>query len=219
MIVEIKVPSVGESVTEAILGQWFKNDGDMVKKGDPLFVIETDKVTLEVESEVDGVLKITVAEGETMAIGAVVGTIDTEAAPAEAEAPEAPPAAVETAPTKAEVAPLPEPPTAPAAEPAPSPKAASEVILSPAVRRMVSKKGVDVTLISGTGPGNRVTKGDVLLYLEQTTAGKPEQLPAVSEAGEAEAAPVSEVAGELTSRKPMTPIRQRIAARLLEANQ
>jgi len=219
MIVEIKVPSVGESVTEAILGQWFKNDGDMVKKGDPLFVIETDKVTLEVESEVDGVLKITVAEGETMAIGAVVGTIDTEAAPAEAEAPEAPPAAVETAPTKAEVAPLPEPPTAPAAEPAPSPKAASEVILSPAVRRLVSKKGVDVTLISGTGPGNRVTKGDVLLYLEQTTAGKPEQLPAVSEAGEAEAATVSEVAGELTSRKPMTPIRQRIAARLLEAKQ
>jgi len=132
MIVEIKVPSVGESVTEAVLGQWFKNDGDMVKKGDPLFVIETDKVTLEVESEVDGVLKITVAEGETAAIGAVVGTIDTEAAPAEAAAPEAPPAAVETAPAEAEVAPLPEPSPAPSAETAPSLKAASEVILSPA---------------------------------------------------------------------------------------
>jgi len=219
MIVEIKIPSVGESVTEAILGQWFKNDGDMVKKGDPLFVIETDKVTLEVESEVDGVLKITVAEGETMAIGAVVGTIDTETAPAESAASETPPAAAETAPVEAEVAPLPEPPPAPATEPAPSPKAAAEVLLSPAVRRLVSKKGVDITLITGTGPGNRVTKGDVLLYLEQTTAGKPEQLPAVSEAGEAEAAPVSEVAGELTSRKPMTPIRQRIAARLLEAKQ
>ena len=219
MIVEIKVPSVGESVTEAVLGQWFKNDGDMVKKGDPLFVIETDKVTLEVESDVDGVLKITVAEGETVAIGAVVGTIDTEAAPAEAATPEASPAAAETAPAEAEVAPLPEPSPAPSAEPALSPKAAAEVILSPAVRRLVSEKGVDVTFISGTGPGSRVTKGDVLLYLEQTTAGKPEQLSAVSESGVVEAAPVAEVAGELTSRKPMTPIRQRIAARLLEAKQ
>jgi len=219
MIVEIKVPSVGESVTEAVLGQWFKNDGDMVKKGEPLFVIETDKVTLEVESEVDGVLKVTVAEGETMAIGAVVGTIDTEAAPAEAAAPEAPPDAAEIAPVEAERAPLPEPPAAPPAAPTPSPKDAVEVILSPAVRRMVSKKGVDVTLISGTGPGSRVTKGDVLLYLEQTDAGKPAQHSTVSASGVAGAAPVAEVAGELTSRKPMTPIRQRIAARLLEAKQ
>ena len=76
MSVEIKVPSVGESVTEAILAQWFKNDGDPVKKGEALFVIETDKVTLEVEAEADGVLTITVPEGETVAFGAVVGTID-----------------------------------------------------------------------------------------------------------------------------------------------
>jgi len=214
MIVEIKVPSVGESVTEAVLGQWFKNNGNVVKKGEPLFVIETDKVTLEVESEVDGVLKITVAEGETVAIGAVVGTIDTEAAPAESATSEAPPAAAE-----AEVAPLPEPSPAPSAEPAPSPKAAAEVILSPSVRRLVSEKGVDVNLITGTGPGSRVTKGDVLLYLEQTTAGKPEQLSAVSESGVAAVAPVADVADELTSRKSMTPIRQRIAARLLEAKQ
>ncbi|MBW2563966.1 MAG: 2-oxoglutarate dehydrogenase complex dihydrolipoyllysine-residue succinyltransferase [Deltaproteobacteria bacterium] len=214
MIVEIKVPSVGESVTEAVLGQWFKNNGNVVKKGEPLFVIETDKVTLEVESEVDGVLKITVAEGETVAIGAVVGTIDTEAAPAESATSEAPPAAAE-----AEVAPLPEPSPAPSAEPAPSSKAAAEVILSPSVRRLVSEKGVDVNLITGTGPGSRVTKGDVLLYLEQTTAGKPEQLSAVSESGVAAVAPVADVADELTSRKSMTPIRQRIAARLLEAKQ
>ena len=76
MIVEIKVPSVGESVTEAILAQWFKADGDLVKKGEALFVIETDKVTLEVESEAEGRLAITVAEGETVALGAVVsGTV------------------------------------------------------------------------------------------------------------------------------------------------
>ena len=216
MIVEIKVPSVGESVTEAVLGEWFKNNGDAVKKGDPLFVIETDKVTLEVESEVDGVLKITVTEGETVAIGGVVGTIDTEAPLDEAAAPEVPPAATETAPDEPEKALSPEL-SAPA--PAPSLKAAANVILSPAVRRLVSEKGLDVTRISGTGPGSRVTKGDVLLYLEQATAGKPEQLPAVSESRVAEAAPVAEVVGELTSRKSMTPIRQRIAARLLEAKQ
>ena len=225
MIVEIKVPSVGESVTEAVLGQWFKNDGDVVKKGAPLFVIETDKVTLEVESEVDGVLKITVTEGETVAIGAVVGTIDTEAAPTEVAASDAPPAATETAPVEAEKEPPPEPPpaqpAAPAPEPSPasSPEAAAEVILSPAVRRLVSEKGVDVTRITGTGPGGRVTKGDVLLHLEQAAAGKPEQPPAVPGSRSAEVGPVAEVVGESTSRKPMTPIRQRIAARLLEAKQ
>ena len=216
MIVEIKIPSVGESVTEAVLGEWFKNNGDAVKKGDPLFVIETDKVTLEVESEVDGVLKITVTEGETVVIGGVVGTIDTEAPLDEAAAPEVPPVATETAPDEPEKAPSPEL-SAPA--PAPSLKAAVKVILSPAVRRLVSEKGLDVTRISGTGPGSRVTKGDVLLYLEQATAGKPEQLPAVSESRVAEVTPVAEMAGELTSRKSMTPIRQRIAARLLEAKQ
>jgi 2-oxoglutarate dehydrogenase E2 component (dihydrolipoamide succinyltransferase) len=223
MMVEIKVPGVGESVTEAILAQWFKQDGDNVKKGEVLFVIETDKVTLEVESEAQGILKIAVSEGETVAIGAVVGTIDTAAAPAEAAAPEAPPAAAEAAPAKAEEAPAPEPPPAPAATPAPQPAARpaappaapADVILSPAVRRLVAEKGVDVTRISGTGPGGRVTKGDVLLYLEQAAPGAPEKLPAAA----AEISPVVAVAGEQTSRKPMTPIRQRIAARLLEAKQ
>ena len=81
MVLEIKVPSVGESVTEATLGQWYKKDGDLVQKDEPLFVLETDKVTLEIEAEADGVLSISVSEGETVAIGTVVGTIDTAAAP------------------------------------------------------------------------------------------------------------------------------------------
>src|SRR5210317_1211919 len=91
MVVEVKVPSVGESVTEALLAQWFKNDGDMVKKDEPLFVIETDKVTLEVVAETAGVLSIQVQEGETVAIGAVVGSIDAAGVPKPAEpAPVAP---------------------------------------------------------------------------------------------------------------------------------
>ena len=80
MLKEIKVPSVGESVTEALLAQWFKGDGDRVKAEEPLFVIETDKVTLEVVAEAAGVLSIKVPEGETVAIGDVVGTLDTAAA-------------------------------------------------------------------------------------------------------------------------------------------
>ena len=80
MTIEIKVPSVGESVTEALLAEWFKQDGDIVEKNAPLFVLETDKVTLEVEAEAAGQLKILVSEGETVAIGAVVGTIDPAAA-------------------------------------------------------------------------------------------------------------------------------------------
>ena len=93
MLIEVKVPSVGESVTEALLAQWFKQDGDEVKKDEPLFVVETDKVTLEVVSEADGVLAIKVAEGETVAINTVVATLDTETLPQKAEAPKVPEAA------------------------------------------------------------------------------------------------------------------------------
>ena len=78
MSIEITVPSVGESVSEAVLAQWFRQDGDHVSKDDPVFLIETDKVTLEVVAESDGVLRILVQEGETVPIGAVVGKIETE---------------------------------------------------------------------------------------------------------------------------------------------
>ena len=102
MAIEIKVPSVGESVQEAILAEWFKEDGDTVKRDEPIFVLETDKITLEVNAEADGVLRIQVAEGETVAIGTVVGMIETDAA---AETPEKPAPegaeAKETAPSKA----------------------------------------------------------------------------------------------------------------------
>jgi 2-oxoglutarate dehydrogenase E2 component (dihydrolipoamide succinyltransferase) len=93
MQIEIKVPSVGESITEAILAQWFKQDGDVVHKGEALFVIETDKVTLEIEAEADGVLSIKVGEGETVAIGTVVGVIETEGVSAATAAPRTKPAA------------------------------------------------------------------------------------------------------------------------------
>ncbi|MEJ2286224.1 MAG: E3 binding domain-containing protein [Desulfobacterales bacterium] len=249
MLIEIKVPSVGESVTEALLAQWFKNDGDTVKKDEPLFVIETDKVTLEVVAEADGVLSIQVAEGETVAIGTVVGTLDSEGAarpeaaqpdetaeeagedepspPVKPEKPEKPPPETETPAPAPRVEPdIPE--QQPPEPETPTPRQAirpadSELHLAPAVRRLVAEKNLDPTHIPGTGPGGRITKGDVILYLESgpspSAAARPDPEAAQAAAPTPEAPEPGKQAppGESVSRKAMSPIRQRIAARLLEA--
>jgi len=206
MQIDITVPSVGESVQEAVLAQWFQQDGERVQKDDPLFVLETDKVTLEVAAEADGVLHIKVPEGETVLIGAVVGFIDTQAVAGTGETePEAP----------AAEPPEPAPPPAAADEPPPSPQpvaaSAEAPPLSPAVRRLVTEKGVDLTGIAGTGPGGRITKGDVLLHLEQAA------VPGAS--GEVPPAAAEPQVGDGVHRKAMSPIRRRIAERLLEARQ
>jgi 2-oxoglutarate dehydrogenase E2 component (dihydrolipoamide succinyltransferase) len=234
METKIKIPNVGESVQEAVLAEWYKKDGDAVQKDDPLFVIETDKVTLEIVAEADGVLKVLVSEGDTVAIGAVVGSITTETAddrPAEpiqekeeekeekeqeekkADIPPEAPVEKE-APASDQLQPEPEP-----AEPDSSPL---RQILSPAVRRLVAEKNIDVSAITGTGPGNRVTKGDVLLHMERTPPA--DSVTPWSEA-KVPAAPKDDKPHEPSdqeqdiTRKPMSPIRQRIASRLLEAKQ
>jgi 2-oxoglutarate dehydrogenase E2 component (dihydrolipoamide succinyltransferase) len=251
MTVEIKVPGVGESVTEATLAEWFKKDGDRVQKDEPLFVIETDKVTLEVVAEADGVLSIKVPAGETVAIGAVVGTIDTEKAPAkkmkpEEKEPEAEKAAAEE--------------TRPEEKKEPAPKAVAEKekreekqapqeqvvekeeaektpekkedrppelsrLLAPSVRDLISEKNVDVNKVEGTGPDGRITRGDVLLYIESTvekTAEKKFEEDRKTDASEKKMEKAVEEPRDekkQTSRKPMSQIRRRIAARLLEAKQ
>jgi 2-oxoglutarate dehydrogenase E2 component (dihydrolipoamide succinyltransferase) len=223
MTVEIQVPHVGESVQEAMLTQWFKHDGEQVAKDEPLFVIETDKVTLEVVAELDGVLHIKVVEGETVAIGTIVGTIAPSAqgvqtAPTKTlpDKKQAVAAAAPTVQTQAgSITPPPSapPPSAPS-PPAPSPEAGSggsQVPLSPSVRRLVAEKQLDIRKIQGTGPGGRITKGDVLLHLEQAPAGLPEVCAPPAEL-EIEAPPAQ-------VRKKMTPIRKRIAARLVAAKQ
>ena len=212
---DIVIPSVGESVREAVLAEWFKRDGDRVEIDEPLLVIETDKVTLEVVAEARGIVAITVAEGETVAIGAVVGTIT----PVEGEA-DTPPAQPDKAAPAADAKPAPQP----APEPA-QPVVSSTVVppaalpadtdqLAPSVRRLVREKNLDVSRIPGTGPGGRLSKSDVLLYLEKAPAGIPEALPSP---GEQECMP--EQGKPLEVRKPMSPIRKRIAERLLESRQ
>jgi len=216
MKLEVKIPSVGESVQEAVLVEWYKKDGDNVQKDEPLFVVETDKVTLEIVAEASGVLKILISEGQTVGIGAVVGTIDTEAAPA--PPPEPKPPKKDKIPSAPPVAS--EEPVAPVPEEAPMEPEPPYVrqILSPAVRRLVAERNIDVNAIPGTGPGNRITKGDVLLYLEQTPSGASRMKDVADVGREISAKPISSLAEDVT-RKPMSPIRQRIASRLLEAKQ
>ncbi len=215
MTIEIKVPSVGESVTEALLAEWYQPDGARVQKGELIFVIETDKVTLEVEAEAAGRLEILVAAGETVAIGTVVGRIDTDAAEAAAPAPEKPPTAA-PAPEPAPEEPPPEPapaPAPPAAAATPPPPAVPVEVpsLSPSVRRLAAERQIDLAQVPGPGPGGRITKGDVFLFLD----GRPAT--AVPSAATAVAPPPAASDGE--RRVPMTPIRKRIAAHLLAAKQ
>src|SRR6202453_4386905 len=201
MPIEVKVPSVGESITSGILGVWSKPDGAYVKAGDPLFEIETDKVTSEVVAESAGLLKHLVKAGDTVQIGQVVANID-EKAPAPGEAP---PSAKENGAKKeasrVDVA-------APVGAAARG-KAADEI--SPAVRYQAAEKGIDPSTISGTGKDGRVTKGDVLAAPEKAPADK---------GGSPSASPKLPVpAGDRTSRKKMSPLRQKIAARLLAVQQ
>ncbi len=228
MIVEVKVPSVGESVTEALLAQWFKNDGDTIKKDEPLFVIETDKVTLEVVSEAAGVLSIKVQEGETVAIGTVVGSIDTEAAPKPAEAPPAPKAPVIKKEQPQAVPPEePQEPVSLHPESAPTRSSLDSDALAPSVRRLVAEKNLDPSQITGTGPDGRITKGDVVLFLEgmQVAPRPPEPASGVGTVQRPVEMPLQSAAEktqpveERITRKPMSPIRQRIASHLLKAKQ
>ena len=217
MEIEVKIPSVGESVQEAVLVQWYKKDGDTVEKDEPLFVVETDKVTLEIVAEASGILKILVSEGETVSIGTKVGTISTEAVPA-AEPEKAPPEKVEEAPAMDKD----EEVQVKAEEVSVKPEREDlRPILSPAVRRLVAEKNIDISGIKGTGPGNRITKGDVLLYLEQMPSAEPTPAPPKARdvaplTPESLAKPIPSKMEDVT-RKPMSPIRRTIASRLLEA--
>ncbi len=218
MTIEIKVPSVGESVTEALLAEWYPSDGAQVQTGDLIFVIETDKVTLEVEAEAAGRLEIIVAAGETVAIGTVVGRIDTDAAEAAATAPEKPAAADTPPEAPASEAPKPEPAPEPATPPAaadtppPAPADPAKIPpMAPSVRRLAAERQIDLAQVPGSGPGGRITKGDVILFLE----GRPA---AEAPSGPSPAAP-SAPASDGERRVPMTPIRKRIAQHLLAAKQ
>src|SRR5690606_32231628 len=147
MATEIRVPTLGESVTEATIGRWFKKPGEAVKADEPLVELETDKVTLEVNAPAAGVLaEVAAKEGDTVEVGALLGSI-TEGEGAAAKPAEKPAAKKEEA------------PKADAPKPA-APAAATDH--GPAVRRIAEETGVSPASVAGTGKDGRVTKGDML---------------------------------------------------------
>ena len=204
---EIRVPTLGESVTEATIGKWFKKPGDAVAVDEPLVELETDKVTIEVPAPAAGVLGVIAAkDGDTVAVGAVLGRIEEGAGAAPARA-----APAKTAPT-ARVPPAPPPQTT-----SPSPAAArpSDAPLAPSVRRLSVESGVDAAAVAGTGKDDRVTKGDMLAAIERAAA-QPTPVAATAAAVQVRApTPPDDAARE--ERVRMTRLRQTIARRLKDA--
>lgn len=209
----IKVPAVGESITEGTIASWTKKNGDFVKRDEVIMVLETDKASVDVVAESEGTLNIKAKAGEVVKIGAIVGEIDSDGKPAAAGANAAP-----SAPAPAPAAP---PPAAakpangngsskPTAPPAASFKSET---MSPSVRRIVSEGGLNPETIQGTGRGGRLTKADVM------------SVPTSAPAPKGSATPVSLLKtpvtkpqlGEEIVREPMTTIRKRIAERLVQA--
>ena len=185
---DVTLPQLGETVTEGTITQWFKQVGDAVAADEPLFEVSTDKVDTEVPSPVAGVLsEIRVAEGDTVDVGVVVAVVgDAAAAPAPAAEPAAPlpspphrsrrlppPLRRLLPPLRQLLPPLRRSPSRPALRrPAPAPAAAATAgdsrLLSPVVRRLVNEHAIDPDHITGTGPGGRITREDVLDHIDAT---------------------------------------------------
>ncbi len=197
MAVEIKVPPAGESVTEALVSQWLKADGEYVQANDPIVVLETDKAISEVVSPSSGKLKVVVKPGEKVPIGTLLGSIDESAvAPAKVETVAAKPTAV--APVKA----------------APVAVGSKEPILSPAAKVHAEQKGIDPGSLAGTGRGGRITKEDVL----NAPISRPTSTSAIVTAA-ASVVSTNGVGGPRETRQRMSMIRSKIAQRLVESKQ
>ena len=219
MAVEIHVPELGESVADATVGRWLKQEGEAVKSGDPLVELETDKINFEVEAEQDGVLEaIAKGEGETVGVGDVIGTIGegdgTEAPAGEEEAPQEEQAEAEQAGA--------EQPEPEAEEEADGHREAENgVRASPSVRKLAQEYEIDLGEVSGSGSGGRVTREDVeRLIREQSGAPTREaEQPAPEENGKREAAPAPAAEDGREERVRLSRRRLTIAQRLVESQQ
>ena len=214
---DITLPQLGETVTEGTITRWFKKVGDAVAADEPLFEVSTDKVDTEVPSPVAGTLtEIRVKEGDTVPVGTVIAVVgastgaSVQPAPAPAPAPVAQPAPAPVA------QPAPAPAPAPVAQPAPAPApvmqpaaasvatatrtaipaSVSNKLLSPVVRRLVSEHGIDVNALVGTGPGSRITREDVLDFIDKNGSAPKvaAPAPASAQAPAPAPAPVAQVA-------------------------
>ncbi|HYP18370.1 MAG TPA: 2-oxo acid dehydrogenase subunit E2, partial [Opitutus sp.] len=214
---EVKIPPMGESISSGVLAKWHVKNGDVVKKDQPLFELETDKITSEATAEATGVISLSVEAGAEVKIGQVVASINTDAGEA----------AVTTGKNATATSAIPNPYAPPGTDQAKAAAGAGETkstapakplhTESPAVRRVAAETGIDPASVSGTGKAGRVTKGDLL-----AAATAPAPAPATTQSQisnpKSEIAPPSSAAPRQTRRK-MTPLRQKIAQRLVAAQQ
>jgi 2-oxoglutarate dehydrogenase E2 component (dihydrolipoamide succinyltransferase) len=221
--VEVKVPALGESVSEATIAAWKHAEGDSVKADEPLVEVESEKATVEVPSPGNGVLlKILRKPGETVSIGEVIAEIDTAATGA-VKPPDSPPPGVTPPPVgPAAASPTLAPEARPAGQPAPpAPRAGNgsgEVKASPALRRLMADQELGPADVHPTGPAGRVQRDDVLKAMESRGAARP-VTPLPSPAPVTPLPPPRAVAGKPQRVVPMSPLRKTVARRLLEAQQ
>jgi 2-oxoglutarate dehydrogenase E2 component (dihydrolipoamide succinyltransferase) len=199
MSIEVKIPAVGESITSGVLSVWHKQPGDLVSEGEALFTLETDKISTEVPAAGAGKLQIQVEAGQEVKIGQVVALLDeTVKAPASSAKP-----------------------SDPAEAPAPPPvQKESNATLSPAARRIVEEEKVKLAEVAGTGKRGQVTKSDLVQYLESKSVPEsPTQRAAQSAPAIPAAATAPLESSSRTTRRKMTPLRKKIAAQLVMAQQ
>ncbi|MFY9983554.1 MAG: 2-oxoglutarate dehydrogenase complex dihydrolipoyllysine-residue succinyltransferase [Chthoniobacterales bacterium] len=230
MSTEVKIPAVGESITSGVLSGWLKQNGDSVQDGEPIFSLETDKIATEVPAPASGTLQIMVAAGEEVKIGQIVAMIDATGSAIKPESTKAGPSATVTASPKAEAS------------------AKEESALSPAVRRLAADEKISLTEVTGTGKHGQVTKEDLINYLErpaqkevadssteaarlsspkssarEEASAREEPQPAQKGAAVVEskpAVPLAPVSSDGRSvRRKMSPLRKKIAAQLVMAQQ
>ena len=222
MAIEVKIPSVGESITSGVVSAWHKKSGEFVNEGEALFTLETDKVSTEIVAEKAGVLETKVPEGQEVKIGEVVATIDDSKRPP-GEKPEKPQEKKkgseekkrESEPEK-KVADAKAPAAAGADRGKPQPTAAA-TILSPAVRRIVEEEKLEPEKIRGTGEGGRLTKGDVLAAAQQRGRADTSTVAPAKAEERIEAREVEPSGDGRFTRKKMSPLRRKIAQQLVMA--
>jgi 2-oxoglutarate dehydrogenase E2 component (dihydrolipoamide succinyltransferase) len=226
MSIEVKIPAVGESITSGLLSAWLKKDGEIVKDGEPILTLETDKISAEIPAPGTGAIRIQVHAGQEVKIGQVVATIDQTAqgGPPPAIEGTAPAVAIET--ESAAV-------VSERADRSQESGDGASIELSPAVRRLVEEEKIPLEKVPGTGKHGQVTKEDIVNYLESRMRAVPEKGPAlveqlISPLPQFSPPPVSiEPAKDLPSpkaeerftRRKMSPLRKKIAAQLVMAQQ
>jgi 2-oxoglutarate dehydrogenase E2 component (dihydrolipoamide succinyltransferase) len=207
MSTEVKIPAVGESITSGVLSVWHKQTGDIVSEGDPLFTLETDKISTEIPAPGAGKLQVQVDAGQEVKIGQVVALLDESVKSSAASAK----------------------PSAPAEAPSIPVQQESNATLSPAALRIAEEEKVDLAEVTGTGKQGQITKSDLVQYLESKSTprgpAQPSAQPATAQPAPAPApaipvltvAPVASQAR--TTRRKMSPLRKKIAAQLVLAQQ